>query len=165
MNQPTARQVDKLYHAISHQLTTQPDYWTCRSRTYFLELLFLIDHLVWNLDSSHDISVLEDGDIEKILNYLHLNYQHKITIHDLSNMFHLNRTSLNERFQRIIGMPVITYLIDLRVRLASTILRNTNLPVAEVAEQTGFSNLSHFIKSFRHCTGLTPTEYRKNYDD
>ena len=40
-------------------------------------------------------------------------------------------------------------------------LRNTGLPVTEIALATGFSDSNYFTRQFRNITGLTPSSYRK----
>jgi AraC-like DNA-binding protein len=40
-------------------------------------------------------------------------------------------------------------------------LRNTQLPVAEIAKSLGYSDPAHFTRAFRRWSGLSPTDFRK----
>ena len=55
------------------------------------------------------------------------------------------------------------YLIDYRLHMAKNYLRTTNLNVTTVAEKTGFSSYTYFIKLFRERTGSSPLQYRKKH--
>jgi AraC family transcriptional regulator len=53
------------------------------------------------------------------------------------------------------------YVIEQRVALARTLLRETELPIANVAAQSGFSTHAHFSVSFQRLTGMTPRAFRQ----
>lgn len=50
---------------------------------------------------------------------------------------------------------------DLRLALAAQLLAQTDQPIADVAEECGLSNLSHFYRLFRNTYGQTPAQYRR----
>lgn len=165
MGPDTFSRKSKLFEFIARELHLQRDvYWPCRSRSYFLELLILVTKL---FDSNHDL--LENNlpslpeSIDNIVTYLHNNYQDKITLEQLSNMFNTNRTSLNNQFYKATNLSVIDYLIKLRVNLASTMLRDTMLPIFEIMGRVGFNDSSNFWRIFKKHTTLSPKEYRKKY--
>ena len=81
----------------------------------------------------------------------------------MAQRFHTNRTTLTERFGLVTGQPVLSYLIRLRVRLASLMLRDTMLPVSEVMTRVGFTDSTHFGRTFRKHLGCTPSEYRTRF--
>ncbi len=47
-----------------------------------------------------------------------------------------------------------------RINMAMELLRSTNIEVREIAFMVGFSDLPHFIKTFKKHTGKTPSKYR-----
>ena len=95
---------------------------------------------------------------------MHTHYQEKITIAKLTREFHTNRTTLSKRFHEVTGMPVIAYLIQLRINLAAAMLRDTGLPITEVRQRVGFNDDSHFRRTFRKYLGMAPGEYRHEYN-
>ena len=64
-------------------------------------------------------------------------------------------------FQSCIQRTPIEYLLDYRIQMAERLLRTTELPVTEIALQTGFSNSAYFTKVFRQLRGLSPSQFRK----
>lgn len=58
-------------------------------------------------------------------------------------------------------MTPYRYLMEYRLSKAAERLRQTDVPIAIIAVESGFSHLSHFGKCFREKTGMSPSEYRK----
>ncbi|MBQ6781308.1 MAG: helix-turn-helix transcriptional regulator, partial [Treponema sp.] len=71
-----------------------------------------------------------------------------------------NRTDLNKLFKKETGMTAIKYLIDLRLRIARSLLKDTDLPVERIAEQTGFSDSTHLERLFKQKYQMSPGEAR-----
>lgn len=63
-------------------------------------------------------------------------------------------------FRSELGTTFREHLTGLRLERARRLLRETDLPVIEVAAEAGWSSLGHFTTTFRRRTGLTPTGYR-----
>jgi len=158
----TAKRVKNLFKSIEIELLEQNDiHWPCRSRTFLIELLFLLARIASEPDTPESITIsIDSGDIGDILIYLYSNYMNRITIDDLTERFHINRTTLNKLFNRVTGMPVMKYVIKLRLYLASQMLNDTLLPVQEVISRTGFNDPTHFGREFKKNYGYSPTEYR-----
>ena len=91
---------------------------------------------------------------------MHTHYDKKLTLKDLTDQFHINRTTLSEEFQKATKMSVMEYLIKLRVYMASVMIKNTELPITEIMYRTGFNDNSHFGRMFKKHTGSSPSAYR-----
>lgn len=150
--------IDNIKNALEIQLDND---WPCRSRTYLIEMLFLLSRLLIIDETLESVELDKDpGEIKEIILYLYTNYMNKITIQELTDKFHINRTSLTERFHEITGYPVMDYLIRLRLYLASKMLKETLLPISEIIERVGFSDITHFGRMFKKSFGYSPSEYR-----
>jgi AraC-like DNA-binding protein len=161
----SAQRISSLLKAAGRTLASQDDWnWSCRSRSYLLELLFVLERVASAPQVAEEDFLPEfSGDADPIILYLHTHYQEKVTLAELARVFHTNRTTLTERFRQSTGVSVITYLIQLRVRLAALMLRDTSLSVAEIGERVGFNDNSHFTRTFRDTMECSPTEYRQRY--
>ena len=65
-------------------------------------------------------------------------------------------------FQTYNGMAPLEYQIALRLRRAMHLLTSSNVPIAQIAEETGFQSDSYFSKFFRKRIGISPRAYRAN---
>ena len=73
-----------------------------------------------------------------------------------------SRTQLNRKIKAISGMTTTGYIVNLRVRLAKSLLRSgENLTVNEISYRCGIDDVPYFITMFKKATGMTPTQYRR----
>jgi transcriptional regulator GlxA family with amidase domain len=63
-------------------------------------------------------------------------------------------------FKEAFGVPPHRYLLTRRIERAKTLLRDTDLPITEIAFQTGWSSLGTFGRTFRDITGESPRAIR-----
>ena len=64
-------------------------------------------------------------------------------------------------FKRAFGVPPHRYLLTRRIERATTLLRDTDLPITEIAFQTGWESLGTFGRTFRDITGENPSVIRE----
>ena len=84
------------------------------------------------------------------------------TIDELSRRFLINPSSLKEMFKAVYGKSLAAHIKEHRMELASELLRDTCMSVAEIAERVGYENQSKFSAEFKKSVGSLPTEYRRN---
>lgn len=166
VNRYMAERVGHLIGVADKELTEQRDsFWPCRSRSYFIELLLLIN-AIYDEDSSHEkvcYGKMTDEIIE-IVDWLHLNYLEKVTMDAVTKQFHTNKTTLNQKFKAVMGTTVTEYVNNIRVQMACSFLRKTYLPVKEVMERSGYRDDAHFLRSFKKYVGCPPSEYRNRFE-
>ena len=64
-------------------------------------------------------------------------------------------------FRKAFGLPPHRYLLTRRIERASALLRDTDLPILDIALQTGWNSLGTFGRIFRDITGASPGELRQ----
>ena len=94
--------------------------------------------------------------IEEVLNYIHQHYTENIDNISLGALFNYHPNYLNRQVKLYTGRSLHQYLIHYRIARAIDLLVATDKPVAEIATEVGFSELSHFSKIFRQKTGASP---------
>ena len=99
-----------------------------------------------------------------IVEYIEKNYASRITLKDLAAHANYSRAGLDRNFKEAFGATPFEYLIGVRVRRAEQLLLETDKSVAEIAQDCGFYDSSHFTRFFRRATGRSPSAYRKESD-
>ncbi len=147
---------------MEQELNTQRDgFWPCRSRSYFMELLYHINYSCiekYKMEAEH---AFIDPAIGKIIQYLHEHISDDITLTDITRHFHMNRNQLNGMFNKQTSMTCLEFLQQIRIDLAKIMLTETELPISEIGERTGFLDTNYFTKVFKKHTSMTPSTYRK----
>ena len=92
-------------------------------------------------------------------------FNEKYTLSALADKYCISISALSHRFQATTGTSVMDYLLSCRIAHAKQLLANTDLPIGEIIEQCGFSDNSNFSRRFRQLNGLSPTEFRKKYQE
>ncbi len=95
--------------------------------------------------------------------YIQANFSAPITLEEVSNVVGFNASYFSALFKKESGMNFVDYLLEMRMNKAKELLRETNLSVAAVCREVGYSDLKHFTKSFKKYTGISPNEFRKIY--
>jgi AraC-like DNA-binding protein len=102
----------------------------------------------------------EPSAVEKARSYLHAHYHQDISLDELAKVVNLNRAYLIRAFKKTVGLPPHAYLTQLRLSEAKKQL-SKNIPIAQVAANTGFADQSHFSRTFKQTYGMTPGAYAK----
>ncbi len=100
-------------------------------------------------------------DIKICINYMKEHYNKKITLCELAELIHISPNYFCSYFKNHIGVTPFTHLNNIRIKRATSLLLNTNDPIANIAENCGFENVSFFIRKFKEIMGCTPNVYRK----
>lgn len=85
----------------------------------------------------------------------------KISVRDLASSLGYHEKYLSAKFKKKTGKSPCAYRNERRLSKAEGYLRNTKLPIIEIATLVGYDNVSYFNRLFRAKNGVTPTEYRK----
>jgi AraC-like DNA-binding protein len=96
--------------------------------------------------------------------YIDEHYGENIALETLAATVHMSAFHFSRMFRERVGLPPHTYLTQVRINHAKTLL-DDGLPPVEVALATGFAQQSHLNRAFKRIVGVTPGQYRKNRQD
>lgn len=82
---------------------------------------------------------------------------------ELAEKVGLSVSQFNRQFKRKFHTTPRSYLGNVRVNAACHLLVSTDLPISEIALQTGFYDQSHFSNQFQQHRGMSPSHYRRKY--
>lgn len=101
--------------------------------------------------------------IRQAKQYIQNHFSEQITMEEVSSVVGLSSAYFSVLFKKAEGEGFAKYLINLRVEEAKRLLRESNLPAAEICRRVGYSDLKHFTHTFEKATGVKPSTYRKLY--
>ena len=100
--------------------------------------------------------------IESVQEFIRNNYHDsELNNQKIAEQFNYHPYHINRLMKAHTKKTLHDYLTDYRLHMAKNDLRTTSLNVTQIAEKTGFSSYTYFIKLFREYTGISPLQYRK----
>ena len=111
------------------------------------------------------IAALSDKRISKALQQLHTAPNNPWTLDTLAERVGMSRAAFAKRFKALVGHPMFEYLTQLRVQRAKELLRDSSLPLYEIANRVGYESDLAFTKTFKKYAGTTPTRFRKQREE
>lgn len=112
---------------------------------------YLSDPMVCKIDST--IST-------ELLGYIGSNYR-ELSLREMAGHFNYNPDYLSKLVKKVTGKKMTELVKEQRIKQAAYLLLHTDMPVAKIAGEVGFSNCTHFYRQFRDELKVTPDEYRK----
>lgn len=85
----------------------------------------------------------------------------RISLEYLAAESFVSVSHLSKIFNTYLGMPPGKYINRIRLEECKRLLRETPMQISEVSKFMGYSSVQQFSKQFRHCFGISPTEYLK----
>lgn len=141
-----SRRVDKLYR--------------CRNLN---DVISIVEEALQEYEAC--VQEQEDGfrtEITKVKSYIYHHYQEKeIGAETLAALVYLSPGYLSSIFKEETGMTLNRFIREVRMNKAKELLETTNMKIAGIAKEVGFSNSSYFCRSFREFFGDTPEACRK----
>ena len=133
---------------------------TTQVRTKIILLQFILE--MWERGFVIENDKSGRNTIEKeMISYIQQNFMEKISLKEFSEQFHLSEKYISRYFKEHFHITLSQYVTYLRLEHAKQLLQDTDIPVTEIAMQSGYQNVSYFIRSFKKTYGVSPLKYRK----
>jgi transcriptional regulator GlxA family with amidase domain len=107
----------------------------------------------------------EDEPVKKAQEFIENNFQDKLSVEQLADMFAIGRRSLERRFKKATSNTVIEYIQRVKIEAAKKQLETGRKTVNEVMYDVGYSDVKAFRTIFKKTTGLSPVDYRNKYNN
>lgn len=98
---------------------------------------------------------------KEMITYIRQNYTREISLQEFGMQFHLSEKYISRYFKEHFHITLSQYINHLRLEHARQLLQESTVPVTEVALQSGYQNVSYFIRCFKKMYGVSPLKYRK----
>ena len=116
----------------------------------------LLAHLQLSVDPPTNRGGLAPARANRVCEYIDSHLQENIALEVLAEIAQLSVHHFARAFRQSLGIPPHNYIVQRRVEHAQQLLRNTDLPVSEIAIVTGFTDQSHLARHFRTIIGVSP---------
>ena len=132
------------------------------------QITALLELLLWVAPALHASSAgeaIQNKDfmrVSPILDYIRARLSEPLTLDQIAGEFFISKHYLCRIFKSATGFSVMEYIIYSRVLMVRQLLQQ-GVSVQQAGELSGFSDNSHFIRTFGHLTGVTPGRYAKEY--
>ncbi len=134
---------------------------TAQIKTKIILLQFILE--MWRKGFIIENDTSGRNTVEKeMVSYIQQNFTGKISLKEFGEQFHLSEKYISRYFKEHFHITLSQYVTYLRLEHAKQLLQDTDIPVTEVAMQSGYQNVSYFIRSFKKTYEISPLKYRKN---
>ena len=101
---------------------------------------------------------------EQILSYLHENIysRENIKVKAIASHFNISQKYFSNYFKRNFGIAYQEYLDSYRIKLIEKRIEIGGLKLKQIADEFGFTDVSHLSKVFKKMNGVSPTKYRSD---
>ena len=103
----------------------------------------------------------EPGVLQAVLQYIDLHHTEVLTREEIAKAVGYSPSHISHIFTEAMGISLRDYITRLRMNDAKKLLRQTDLPIGQIAMSLGFPSIRSFNRFFRQETGTTPTDFRK----
>ena len=135
---------------------------TAQIKTKIILLQFILK--LWKKGFIVENDTSGKNTVEKeMVSYIQQNFTGKILLKEFGKQFHLSEKYISRYFKEHFHITISQYVTYLRLEHAKQLLQDTDIPVTEVAMQSGYQNVSYFIRSFKKTYGMSPLKYRNKY--
>jgi AraC family transcriptional regulator len=98
--------------------------------------------------------------LQQAIDYIQTHLNRDLSLAELAGVINISPTYFASLFRQAMGVSPHQYVIQQRVERAKVMLKRTDLAIADIALQVGFSSQSHLTQQFKRLTGMTPKQVR-----
>jgi AraC family transcriptional regulator len=115
------------------------------------------------LSERRPVSRLSPRKLQRVVEYIDANLREDMALDDLAGLLAMSRSHFAHLFRTTTGLPPHRFVLDRRIERAKALLRETDLPITEIAAQVGCASHSHLSVLFHREAGITPRDYRQQH--
>ena len=120
---------------------------------------------IWQADGFHindlfSICSETESTLQNITEYIDTHSNEPLRVEDLATMCHMSYSHFAKCFKELYGRSCKDYIELIKIEKGEELLLFTDSSLSEISQETGFSDCSHLIKTFRKWKDITPGQYR-----
>ncbi|WP_127586500.1 AraC family transcriptional regulator [Paenibacillus koleovorans] len=164
------QQMDSLVHSLLREYAGEAKWKAVQLKALLFQALVLFDRVRSEsaaaavrpvAGAAAAEQVQSQNNLWPVVHYMHEHYRDDLGLQQLANHFHMNAKHLSALMIKRLGQNFVSFLHELRIRHACSLLRSTDLPITSIALETGFGSFQTFSRCFAKLKGMTPSQYRR----
>ena len=112
---------------------------------------------------STDIKAFDGREVGAALSFIHRNRSRAFNVNDVALAVGISRRNLEVKFRKSVGRTILSEIQRIRLDHAKRMLRETDLPISQIAESSGYNSTSYLTQVFRKEIGVSPAKYRTRF--
>lgn len=116
------------------------------------------------LDSESTEETAEDGEaspVQEARDFIQKHYHEDISLEDVARSVNMSKYYFSRLFKKTYGYSPHEFVILTRLNSAKHLLKTTDLPIKNIAQEVGYQNVTTFTNSFTAQVGVSPSQFRK----
>lgn len=154
---PILRQIIEL---LLDLYRNKPPMYLEMAKSQLMSFVMAVANLSRDKTSLQKSTIEDDSVIVLAIDYIQKNYQNQIKINDIARACHLSETHFRRLFETNMSISPLQYVNLVRIDYACRKLRNTKMPIQNIATDCGFVTLSSFNRNFKNLMGMSPKDWR-----
>lgn len=110
----------------------------------------------------NDTALFNMERLKPVLQFVHENYAYEISLSELSGLIPMSEGQFCRMFKQTMKLTPVQYIIRYRILQSCRLLLDTDKKVGEIANLSGFNNISYYNRLFLQTIGCTPKHYRSS---
>jgi AraC-like DNA-binding protein len=155
--------IHNCHSTIFTLLEEKPPHFSIKLKASLFELLAILfeaEIIINSPESGIDNSNIEA--LRRVMTYIYDNRTNPISIDQLASIAGYSKDYFIRFFKKHLDQTPVNYINHYRLNHARILLESQSFTITEIAHESGFNNVSYFIKLFKTQYGLTPKAYRKS---
>ena len=148
------RNLERLIHELDTP-SPVPEVSTILCALNILEQIYRSDFEVYESLSDQPNAVLD------IVAYINVWFALDLTAEDMAKRAHMSAAHFSRTFKKVTGKSFKDYLNFVRLNHAEFLIINTDMPITEIAMESGYSTVSYFTSMYKKVKGISPLAHRK----
>lgn len=158
---------DALVSALGRQLITELHKGTAGDEHFMATLVPVMLEQVYRVLTTPETAGLNPrhahfARLQSVLSHIHGHLGDELSVPVLAELAGVSVAHFRRLFLEAMGTPPHRYVLATRLEQARKLLATTTLPIAQIADECGFSSQSHFTACFKEAHASTPAEYRRH---
>lgn len=152
--------IQSLLEQIEQWLNERREGYKVYVKTLLIQVLILLGRTKASSVNKARASEEMQAISERMMLYITEHCCESLDMTSLAERFHISKSYMFKIFKMFTGYTPYQYLMLQRIGLSKRMLTHGRQSVTQIAARTGFNDSSHFIRTFKEATGMTPGEFK-----